>query len=194
MNLERPYLGDQAFEKIQGREGLPARGEYERCSFAQCDFSEADLSDSRFVDCVFSGCNLSLVKVAHTALQDVRFSGSKLVGVSFELCRAFGLSVGFDGCILDHSSFAGLRLKKTAFRTCQLHEVDFTGCDLTESVFDRCDLLRAVFRGTLLEQADFRSAVNYSIDPEANRLRKARFSLSGVAGLLDKYGVEILGG
>jgi len=38
---------------------------------------------------------------------------------------------------------------------------------------------------------DFRTSVNYSLDPERNRIKKARFSLSGIAGLLDKYDIEI---
>jgi len=33
--------------------------------------------------------------------------------------------------------------------------------------------------------------VNYSIDPEKNKIKKARFSTAGIAGLLDKYDIEI---
>jgi fluoroquinolone resistance protein len=43
----------------------------------------------------------------------------------------------------------------------------------------------------LLEKADFRTAYNYSIDPEKNRIKKAKFSIFGVTGLLDKYDIEI---
>jgi len=58
-------------------------------------------------------------------------------------------------------------------------------------VFDNCDLTRAIFIQTNLEKADFRSSFNYSIDPEMNRMKKARFSLAGVVGLLDKYDVDV---
>jgi len=51
--------------------------------------------------------------------------------------------------------------------------------------------LQAMFIHTNLEKADFRSAFNYSIDPETNRIRKARFSVPAVTGLLDKYDIEI---
>ena len=44
---------------------------------------------------------------------------------------------------------------------------------------------------TILEKADFRTAKNYSIDPEQNRLKKAKFSLSGVVGLLRKYDIVV---
>jgi hypothetical protein len=48
-----------------------------------------------------------------------------------------------------------------------------------------------MFEGTNLEKTDFRSAFNYSLDPEINRMKKARFSLPGVTGLLGKYGIEV---
>jgi len=38
---------------------------------------------------------------------------------------------------------------------------------------------------------DFRTAFNYSFDPEINKIRKARFSYPGVCGLLQKYNIEI---
>jgi fluoroquinolone resistance protein len=52
-------------------------------------------------------------------------------------------------------------------------------------------LPRAVFDGTNLEGADLRSAYHFNIDPEKNRVKKARFSFNNVAGLLDKYGILI---
>ncbi|WP_373542362.1 pentapeptide repeat-containing protein [Chamaesiphon sp.] len=63
--------------------------------------------------------------------------------------------------------------------------------DLSSSVFDNCDLTRTIFARTILEKADFRNSFNYSIDPELNRIKKAKFSQSGIAGLLDKYDIEI---
>ncbi|MCG8343444.1 MAG: hypothetical protein MI684_11495 [Chlorobiales bacterium] len=41
------------------------------------------------------------------------------------------------------------------------------------------------------EKADFRSAYNFSINPKKNRIRKTKFSLSGLSGLLDAYDIEI---
>jgi hypothetical protein len=43
-----------------------------------------------------------------------------------------------------------------------------------------------------MEKADFRSAFNYSINPEINRIKKAKFSLTGLQGLLGKYDIEIV--
>ena len=84
-----------------------------------------------------------------------------------------------------------MKLKKTVYSKSQLVEADFAEADLTAAVFDRCDLERAVFDQTTLEKADFRTAFNYTIDPDANRIRKARFSLHGLPGLLSRYDIEI---
>jgi uncharacterized protein YjbI with pentapeptide repeats len=84
-----------------------------------------------------------------------------------------------------------LKLKNTRFKKCSLQEVDFAGADLTNSAFDGCDLTRTIFDQTILEKADFRTAGNYSIDPTKNRMKKAKFSLPGVLGLLSKFNIEI---
>jgi len=51
--------------------------------------------------------------------------------------------------------------------------------------------MRATFENTALEKVDLRTGFNYSINPEINRIKKAKFSLQGVLGLLDKYDIEI---
>lgn len=166
-------------------------GEYENCKFVSCDFSDVDLSSCVFLSCEFSGCNLSMVKIAKASFQEVTFSDCKLLGMRWDSCNPFGISLGFSNCILTHSSFYKLKIKNTNFKSCQLQEVDFTEAELNNASFDGCDLKGAVFSATNLERTDFRTAVNFAIDPEANRIRKAKFSLSGVRGLLNKYGVEI---
>ena len=72
-----------------------------------------------------------------------------------------------------------------------LHELDFSEADLASAVFKGCDLQRSIFSSTNLEKADLGTSFNYSIDPERNRLKKAKFSLAGVVGLLDKYDIHI---
>ena len=59
------------------------------------------------------------------------------------------------------------------------------------AIFDKCDMAKAKFEKTNLEKADFRTAINFTIDPEKNRLKKARFSSAGLPGLLYKYDIEI---
>ena len=92
---------------------------------------------------------------------------------------------------MNFSNFSSCKIKKTVFKNSELQEADFTACDLSGAVFDNCVLQRAVFDNTNLEKADFRTAVNYCIDPEKNRIKGAKFSIAGLPGLLGKYGIEI---
>jgi uncharacterized protein YjbI with pentapeptide repeats len=113
------------------------------------------------------------------------------LGLHFENCDAFGLSFSFEGCQLNLASFYNLKIRKTVFRDSQLQETDFSECDLMGAIFDDCDLAQTIFDQSNLEKVDFRTAYNYSIDPERNQVKKARFSLLGAAGLLDKYDIDI---
>jgi uncharacterized protein YjbI with pentapeptide repeats len=84
-----------------------------------------------------------------------------------------------------------MKLKGISFHNCSLLEVDFSEADLTSAFFDECDLLGAVFDNTILEKADLSKAYNYSIQPERNRIKKAKFSQSGLSGLLQHWGIDI---
>jgi uncharacterized protein YjbI with pentapeptide repeats len=84
-----------------------------------------------------------------------------------------------------------MKIKSRIFKNCQLLETDFSESDLTASVFDNCDLSGATFDNTNIEKADFTTAFNFSIDPEINRIKKAKFSLPEVLGLLNKYDIVI---
>ena len=49
----------------------------------------------------------------------------------------------------------------------------------------------AIFERTNLESSDFRTATHFTIDPEKNRLKKAKFSKEGVLGLLKNYDIVV---
>lgn len=181
----------EVFEKIDFTHENLSTAEYENCRFVDCNFANNNLSTIVFIDCDFKGCNLSMASINNTAFREVAFTECKLLGLHFNTCNDFLFSVNFKDCLLNLSSFYKLRLKKNKFINCTLHEVDFVESDLSNAVFDNCDLRGAIFDKSILEKADFRTAYNYSINPENNRLKKARFSLSGVAGLLDKYEILI---
>ena len=189
--MDLPYFKAEAFQKHTFSETPLPKGEYEQCKFSGCDFSNSNLSGNIFSGCEFISCNLSLAKLSGTALREIVFKDSKLLGLHFEQCNGFGLSFRFENCALDHSSFFKTKIRETIFHDCQLKEVDFSECDLSGSVFKGCDLHGARFDNTNLEKADLRTAYGFSIDPDRNRIRKARFSLAQLAGLLDKYDIEI---
>lgn len=189
--MDRVFIEGKKFENEDFTQRVFDLGDYEECTFVGCNFSEITLSGSRFENCEFHHSNLSLTKIVDTAFRNIGFSECKLLGLRFDTSNKFGLSFSFDKCQLDHCTFYQMRIKDTSFIDSQLHEVDFTECDLTSSTFDNCDLKRAVFVGTNLEKVDFRTAYNFSLDPEVNKMSKAKFSLPAVIGLLNKYNIII---
>ena len=175
---------DYSINKLDG-------DEFENCAFVNCNFSNSDLSGIAFLECEFKGCDLSNAKLSDTAFKDVRFISCKLLGLQFNNCSEILLSFTFEDCQMNLASFYQLKLKGTEFKMCNLHEVDFTQTDLSHTLFNECNLIKAVFADTNLEKVDFRSSFSYSIDPEKNRIKKAKFSRSSVSGLLEKYDIEI---
>ncbi len=181
----------EVFEKaVYSETGLSGE-EFEDCSFVDCNFSAGDLSRSRFTDCQFVGCNLSMAKVGQTELRNATFLNCKIVGVDFSACLSLLFSVSFEKCCLDYCGFVKSKLKKTRFLECAIREADFTEADLAQATFDDCDLANTLFSRTNLRQADFLTARNYSINPELNMIRKAKFSLAGAAGLLSHYDIVV---
>ena len=189
--MEREYIVDQTITAEDFTPLTFKKAEYEGCRFLHCDFSNMDLSTIIFSDCEFVGCNLSMIKTDKTGFRDILFKDCKLVGIPFNHADPFLLSMKYENCVLDLSSFYKLKLKKTSFVKCSLREADFSEADFTQAVFNECDLLHAIFAGTIVEKADFRTSFNYSIDPETNRIRKAKFSMPAAIGLLDKFDIDI---
>ena len=188
--MERIYIQDKKFDKEDLINEL-AFADYENCLFNNCDLANADLSKRVFIDCEFISSNLSSAKLSKTAFKTVKFKDCKLLGLHFNDCDPFLFEVGFENCQLNFSSFYKMKIKKTIFIDCNLSEVDFTQADLTNAVFDHCDLSSAKFENTILEKTDLRTSHSFSINPELNKIKKAKFSIHGIAGLLDKYDIEI---
>ncbi|MDZ7845911.1 MAG: pentapeptide repeat-containing protein [Owenweeksia sp.] len=167
------------------------KGDYDQCQFINCHFSGVHLSNYNFIGCDFNECDLSNVRLGGTGLKEVRFVKCKMVGTQFTECNPFLLAIDFEDCQLDFAVFNDLNLPGTSFMKCQLKEVDFSGANLNQVEFQGCDMENTHFENTKLEQADFRWARNFSIDPELNNLRKARFSKHNLSGLLHKYKLDI---
>ncbi len=191
LSMEKAFIENKIFDKVDFTQQPLSKGDYEKCRFVNCNFSNANLSNCNFSECEFAFCNLSLAQVGKTAFRDIHFKDCKLLGLRFDTSNPFLFSVQFENCILNLSSFYKLAIKKTTFKNCTLHEVDFSEGDLTASVFENCDLLRATFDGTILDKVDFRTSYNYTLDPETNKIKKAKFSKEGIVGLLYKYDIEI---
>ena len=190
--MKKIYFDDKNSRGVDYSVENLIEGDYNNCTFTACNFSNTNLSGINFEDCRFDNCDLSNAKTAKTAFQNISFKNCKILGLHFDECNSFLLSFSFENCQLNLSSFYQLKIKSTKFKNCILHEVDFTETDLTASEFENCDLMGAIFGYTILEKVDFSTSVNFSIDPDLNRIKKAKFSMQGLTGLLDKYDIQIL--
>ena len=165
--------------------------EFTDCTFVNCDFSGMVLTRVEFSDCIFDTCNLSSTVLNQVKLDNGQFRNCKMLGINFSQCSDFLFSVSFSDCILDYGIFIRKKLKATKFTNCSLKEANFSDCDLSQADFSGSDLQLAVFRQTNLEKADFRKALHFSIDPEYNKMKKAKFSRIDLSGLLHKYNLDI---
>ena len=189
--LNKELVTDEKFSAVDMRTQTLKATEFENCQFRNCVFSNAELTDTSFSECEFEACDFSSAKIRNTAFKDAVFRDCKLLGVKFENCNKFLLQFHFEGCQVDYSTFYQLKLPKTTFNRCSLKEADFSNADISGSDFSNCDLRGAVFENTNLEKVDFRTAENYNINLESNRVAKARFSQHGLKGLLSKYNLII---
>lgn len=182
---------DRIFEADDYTKENLESGEYDNCRFLNCNFNQSDLYNITFIGCVFEGCDFSMAKLSNTTFSDIQFINCKMLGLHFEDCNKFVIMMNFKDCQLNLSSFLRIKLKSTRFINCSLQEVDFAEAELSGSKFDNCDFKGSIFENTKMEKCDFRGSVNYSIDPEFNKLKKAKFDMPGLIGLLDKYDISL---
>ncbi|MFD1551393.1 pentapeptide repeat-containing protein [Putridiphycobacter roseus] len=165
--------------------------EYENCQFLNCDFTGVNLSNVKFITCEFEACNFTQTKWNNSSVQSCEFVACKMLGLDFSSLNPFLIRFSFENCQLNFSSFFGLKIKGTPFINCQLQEVDFSETDLSKASFAESDLKMATFDRTNLIETDFRTAINFSIDPTINKMKKAKFASNNLRGLLDTFSLKI---
>lgn len=114
-----------------------------------------------------------------------------MIGFPFNECNSFLLELDFKDCNLSLASFYQLNIKNTSFNSCNLESVDFTETNATAASFMNSNLEKAIFENSNLEKADFTTAKDYTISPEKNKLKAAKFSKNGLIGLLSMYGIKV---
>ncbi|WP_266369206.1 pentapeptide repeat-containing protein [Tellurirhabdus rosea] len=171
--------------------GQWAQQDFEQCTFRKLELTGVSLSGANFTDCHFEECNLTRIQLKNTKLDDAVFTGCNLSHVDFGVVNAFGFRVSFRECKLDYTVFLNRNLKKTRFDDCSLREAHFLKCDMVGVVFNNCNLELARFGENNLSQADFSTSYNLRMDPDDNRLRKAKFSIHSLPGLLEKYDLVV---
>jgi fluoroquinolone resistance protein len=186
------YFEDLTFKKKDYTKKALTNGLYEQCNFEHCDFSKSDLNDCNFTDCTFSHCNLSLANVTNTKFNGCSFKDCKMIGIQFQLCSHFGLTLSFYSCNLSDSQFSNLPLEGTTFSKCNLQFVDFTATKLENSIMIECDMHDAIFFNTNVVKVNFTGSYGLIINPESNSILKATFSSDSLSGLLTKYKLTIV--
>jgi len=165
------------------------------CSFTRCAFLESSFRKCSFINCSFRGCDLSVAKVPNTSFVNCRFVDSKAIGIDWTSAGGvqskLELSLEFEGCNVSYSNFFGLSLARMALKDCIAREVEFGEADLSEGVFTGTDFQGAAFLHTNLTRADFSGARNYAIDPTANTIKGAVFTLPEAVSLLRGFDVVI---
>ncbi|WP_163714562.1 pentapeptide repeat-containing protein [Mangrovibacterium lignilyticum] len=166
-------------------------GAYDGCTFQSCSFADKQFNHLEFLGCKFIDCDFSQTKSVQTAFKDALFINCKLIGFDFSVCVDFLFQVKFESSLLDYALFGQKNMKQTRFKACSVKEADFSGTNLSGAVFEQCDLTNTLFDNCNLEKADFRSARHFTIDPNRNRMKGARFSNFALAGLLRNYRLKI---
>ena len=187
LNSEGRVIKSEDFSKksLEGRT-------FTSCSFNSCDFSESILRNAKFCTCTFVNCNLSLPKLDACRFQDARFIECKIVGAEFFKCEKIFFSASFKKCLLHYCNFSDLNMKNTSFNGSHLKENHFTNTSLSGADFTDTDLSGTIFHNCDLCKADFSRAMRYDIDPQTNKIKKAKFSLPEVIGLLRGFDITII--
>lgn len=182
-------LKKEQFRNIDFTSPKEEREGFENCEFINCAFP--DLSKLNILDCDFRNCNLSNLKTNASLLQTVSFYDCKLLGLNFSGSKDFGFEVHFENCNLDYASFDKKKMNKSSFKNCKMHSVNFTQADLSKCTVSKCDFFEALFNGTDLRTVDFTTCSNFIIDPELNKIQKAKFSLHSLPNLLLSYNITV---
>jgi len=181
------YILDRDFDNmVFGLDDIMYR-DYERCTFSNCDFTGCDFLGVAFIDCVFNNCNFNEARINYVSLRNAVFNTCSFIAVNFTMCDPLLMQIEFKDCTLDYAKFYTLKIKGTVFTNCSLIAIDFMKTDLTGVIFDNCNLHKSVFVDAIANKADFTTSYNFTIDPEQNKLKKAKFSQAGLKGLLEKY-------
>ena len=83
-------------------------------------------------------------------------------------------------------------MKKTSFNGSKIHSSRFINNTLVEANFTDTDLQGTIFHNCNLSKSNFCRALNYTIDPRINNIKKAKFSFPECIGLLKTLDITII--
>lgn len=187
LNTEYEFT-DRTFEELDFRNQSLENRIFDGCTFLRVNFNGSSFKRCRFLDCTFEQSDLSNIVLTSSDLRDVKFKECKLVGVNWINATSL-MHLSWDNCALNYGNFSGLDLRKSLMQNCVAREVDFAETNFSEANLRGTDFTAARFANTNLTKSDLRQAKNYSIRPDSNKIKKAKFSLPEAMLLL--YGLDI---
>ncbi len=184
------------FNDIQFSQDELDEVEFDNCSFKNCDFTGTKFKHCKFIDCHFSHCNLSNIQVGYSRFNDVFFEHSKMLGIDWTRAHwpnlALASAIKFSHCILNDSSFHGLKLTELQLESCKLQDVDFREGNFSQGNFSGSDFSYSLFNRTELVETDFTDASNYNIDIHLNNIKQGKFSRDQALNLLVGLDIELI--
>lgn len=196
LNPKTSEYYNQNFTDIQFSKNELDEVEFDNCTFKNCDFSETHFKHCKFIECHFFQCNLSNIKIGYSRFNEVFFEHCKMLGIDWTKAYwpnlALASPLKFSECILNDSSFYGLKLSELQLEFCKLQDVDFREGDFSQSNFRNSDFSYSLFNNTKLIETDFSDASNYNIDIFNNNIKQAKFSRDQALNLLAGLDIEIV--
>lgn len=185
-------FSDLKLDKMEIRDKL-----FENCTFNKSSFIETIFHSCKFVDCEFKFCNLSSTQFKYTSFNETVFDESKLIGINWTHAKWPNINLSSPIKIyksnISHSSFFELELREIIIEDCKAHDVDFRGSDLSNGIFILTDFQNSQFMHTKLYAANFTEAINYSINPKENDIRKGKYTMPDAINLLHYFEIDIEG-
>ena len=190
-SMPLPFIADQTFNNQDFTNHNLSKAQYDNCQFIHCNFEESFLATIEFYDCTFTECNFSNAKLKEAVFKDVIFERCKMVGLPFSTLNNFFSNFTFRECKLDYSDFSGLNMSHSTLDNCSLIQADFTETNLSNAIVSGSDLEHVIFDRSKLKATNFRTSINYQIQPERNQMKGAQFSRTHIDGLLGHHQIKI---
>lgn len=194
-----PKVGEyynQNFDNLQYSEEQLDEVEFDNCTFKNCNFSGTHFKHCKFIDCHFHQCNLSNIRIGYSRFNEVFFDHCKMLGIDWTRAHWPNLALAsllkFSYCILNDSSFQGLKLSELHLEYCKLQDVDFREGNFSQGNFTGSDFRYSLFNRTTLVEANFSDATNYNIDINFNDIKQAKFSRDQALNLLSGLDIELV--
>jgi fluoroquinolone resistance protein len=183
------YYQEQ-FSRLASSDETITSVEFEECEFTGCSFIGCKFVKCKFVNCKFDDCVLSAVVPMDCRFIDVKFRKCKVIGIDWTKTQKIR-EFDFEKCQVNYSNFRFLKIPRTRIVDCEAKEADFTETDLQNGDFQNTDFEKSRFFKTNLSNANFKKAINYSIDVTNNVVKKACFSLPEAMSLLKGLDITV---